>query len=254
MVDEGKVPARRVYVKIMRVQVFTAVVLLALGGPLRAEERCPGSGEGFSLAAVNVVACSTTVPSAVYKSPDGRKSILVSLTAEGDPRIDVVADRLRTRVPTAQWPSPSALWSPASSALFVNYSTGGSVGNFEVRVAYWEQRAATVIDPARAVIRDFLAHYPKCFVAETPNVAGVAWLGERRLLIAAEVLPHSNCDSMGTFATYEVALPSGTILQKHGQIESKKRFGHLLGPRLLDAEDRCIIDPKSCWVPMLHRK
>ena len=157
-------------------------------------------------------------------------------------------------MPYPVWPCPEVLWSPDSKAFLLNYSTGGLIGDFEVGVYYPSSGGLHTVDPSVAARRDFLAHYPKCFSPENPNLAGIAWLTESRILVAAEVHPHSNCDSMGMFATYEVDLPSGTIAHKHEQLESKRRFGHLLGQRLKDADDECVRHPRSCWIPALHKK
>ena len=72
-------------------------------------------------------------------------------------------------------------------------------------------------------------------------------------LVAAQVLPHSNCDAGGTFATYEVEVPSGTMRAKHSQLESKRLFPQLLGPELQNADDDCFTSPVSCRIPALHQ-
>jgi len=215
--------------------------------------RAESSGQrGYSLQATDIVGCTTQGPAKPYRSPDGTKELVVGPAAGGDPKIEVVLGGARLPVPYSSWPCPEALWSPGSSVFFLNYSSGGALGSFEVRAFYPSKEGVRVVDPTGAVRQDFLAHYPKCFSPETPNVAGVAWLSESRLLVAAQVLPHSNCDAMGTFATYEVEVPSGRVLSKHGQLDSKRLFGRLLGPELQNANDECFKSSDACRIPALH--
>lgn len=112
-----------------------------------------------------------------------------------------------------------------------------------------------MINPTISAQTDFLKHYPKCFDPEIPNLAGISWInGSKNLLIAAQILPHSNCDMMGTYSVYEIQLPSGKIIKKYTQLEAKKRFWNLLGPELRNADDECFTKPGSCQIPMLHGK
>ena len=76
--------------------------------------------------------------------------------------------------------------------------------------------------------------------------------GSSEILVAAETLPHSNCDNMGTFRAYLIRLPDGHILKSYGQIEAKKLFWKHLGAELRDADDDCILRPGSCDIPQLH--
>lgn len=156
-------------------------------------------------------------------------------------------------VDTAAWNCPEIGWSPTSDRFFVTYSDGGLVGAYKVS-AYrilagrWEH-----LDRGDYVQHDFLRGYPKCFDPETPNLFGVAWSSDgRRLLVAAQVRNHSNCDDMGTFKLYEVAVPGGTILHRYSQLEAKAAFYGVLGPGLRAADDACLTHPGSCHVPMLH--
>jgi hypothetical protein len=106
-----------------------------------------------------------------------------------------------------------------------------------------------------ALRRDFLGRYPKCFEPEEPNIAGIAWgRNSTRLLVAAEVLPHANCDNMGTFVLYEVAVPNGKIMHRWSQLAAKKSFRELLGPELQNANDQCFFRPRDCEIPALHRR
>jgi hypothetical protein len=88
----------------------------------------------------------------------------------------------------------------------------------------------------------------RCDYPEAPNVAGIAWLPNGNLLVAAEIVHHSNCDSYGTFAAYEMNAADARILREYDQIEAKRRFGPLLGWEIADAPDRCIVRPTACRV------
>jgi len=84
-------------------------------------------------------------------------------------------------------------------------------------------------------------------------VAAVKWLeSSRKLLVAAEIIGHTNCDSMGTFRGFVVDIPSGRVLRSYTQIEVKQLFGPDLAPWLRDTNDKCILDPPSCYVSTNH--
>lgn len=158
------------------------------------------------------------------------------------------------KVETGEWPCPEFGWSSDSSRVFATYSTGGGVGTFEVSACRVSDEAIDAVDLVSEVHRDALRHYPRCFAPEEPNIGAVAWSRDARsLLVAAQVLPHSNCDSAGTFTLYEVDAASGKILHRYRQPEAKKLFRNLSGPYLEDADDSCILRPGACQIPQLHR-
>jgi hypothetical protein len=213
----------------------------------------PGNGS-FSLAAQSTCgSAAATSPDEEVRSPDGKRHILVRSTNDTVLAFAVDEAGKKFPVPTEAWPCPEIGWSSASDLFFVNYSDGGAVGAYHVGVYRLSRGRLAAIPLASGVQRDFLRRYPKCFSPEEPNIAGIAWANNgKRLLVAAEVLPHSNCDNMGTFMLYEVAVPSGTIMRRYAQIEAKKSFYHLLGPELRAADDGCFSEPGSCRIPMLH--
>jgi hypothetical protein len=60
-------------------------------------------------------------------------------------------------------------------------------------------------------------------------VGGIGWLRNgRRILVAAEIVNHSVCDSPGTFAAYEVDVETLQITARYSQLEAKRRFAPLL--------------------------
>ena len=188
-----------------------------------------------------------------FPSPDGLKKIIVKEKPRSQPEVFVRVGEKEHLVEFSPWPCPEFQWAPDSKAFFLTYSDGGAVGNYEVLVYYPSKQGLKVLNPSSFVKKDFLSHYPRCLEPETPNFGGVTWLdNSRRLLVAAEVLPHSNCDMMGTFSLYEIEVPSGKIVKKYGQLEAKKVFGNMLGVELRNAEDRCFTEPGSCNIPQLH--
>jgi len=146
-------------------------------------------------------------------------------------------------------------WAPDSKAFFVTYSDGGAVGTYHTEVYYVEETGLRIEEPTGQVQKDFHSKPPVCFEPEDPNIAAITWVGSsRRLLVAAEILPHSICEGMGTFKAYEISLPEGKILRKYGQLKAKRLFWTHLGPELRNASDECILNPKSCEIPALHPK
>jgi hypothetical protein len=144
------------------------------------------------------------------------------------------------------------LWSPDSKALAVTTSNGSSNGVFNLFVFQIDNTAVKRID-ATQTVRKIFGHPVACAYAEPPNVAAVAWLeSSARLLVAAQILNHSICDSYGTFKLYELNVSDLTTAKTFDQIEAKRLFGPKLGVFLQHARDICITDPKSCEVPSNH--
>ena len=220
-----------------------------------AEWFAPHGNGRFSSAAQDVCAEPPSATAVDRLSPDRRRRITMRIGRDGGGMaVSAVDDAGReTAIDTAAWSCPEIGWSPTSDRFFVSYSDGGGVGTWHVsayRIAAgkWQR-----IELETAVRRDFLRGYPKCFEPETPNITGIAWARDgRRLLLAAQVLPHANCDDLGTFRLYEVAVPDGTIPRRVDQRNAKRSFGKLLGPELRAANDGCFTKPGSCNIPALH--
>jgi hypothetical protein len=212
-----------------------------------------GSGS-FSAVAQNACQGVKTPPADLKtRSPDGKIAIVVRSTKDDSQTFAVDKAGKQFTVPTAGWPCPEIGWSSASDRFFLNYSDGGNVGTFHVAVYHLAKGKLEAISLTQAVNRDFAERYPKCFRPETPNIVGIAWSKDAtRMLLAAQVLPHSNCDNMGTFMMYEVAVPNGAIIRRFSQAEAKTSFRKLLGSALQAADDGCFSEPGSCFIPMLH--
>jgi len=108
-------------------------------------------------------------------------------------------------------------WSSDSKGFFVTWSDGGTVGTWQTFVYLIEEGRVSRVNVSKEVERDFKKSY-ECFEAEAPNIAGLNWLhGSRRLLLVAEVPPHSSCPQMGLFAGYIVSVPGGKIIERLNQ-------------------------------------
>lgn len=139
------------------------------------------------------------------------------------------------------------VWAPRGDALMVTTSSGGLNGIYDLILVDRFRGVARERNVSNLVRRRF-GHPVRCAWPEPPNVAGVAWLPNGNMLVAAEIVHHSNCDSYGTFAAYELSPADGRIVRAYDQIEAKRRFGPLLGWEIADAPDRCVTHPSDCRV------
>lgn len=73
-------------------------------------------------------------------------------------------------------------------------------------------------------------------------------------LVAAQIIGHSVCDSNFTFKAYEIDLQTLTVEKTYDQLQAKQLFKSALGEWLLAAPDKCIRNPKECWVATNHPK
>jgi hypothetical protein len=186
-------------------------------------------------------------------SPDGSKRITIQPirepTSDATTVVTIEANGRSYATEIGSWVNAEVAWSPDSKAFFVTYSDGGNVGTYHVKVFYVTPTGLNIIEP---VPNGRTLWIPKCFDAERPNVAAIGWSKDSsRLLIVVQVPPHSSCASMGTFRSYEIALPRGTVVAKHDQIASKKIFAAGLGNELRDADDNCTKQQTGCMPPGL---
>jgi hypothetical protein len=215
----------------------------------------PGNGR-FSAVTQNVCKVQGTGPHADIWSPNHLRKITTRPSPEGDTAMFAVDENRREfAINSDGWPCPEVGWSPTSNLFFVTYSDGGAVGTYHVSAYRFSEGSLIKIDPTPAVRRDFQKRYPKCFSPEEPNIAGIAWSADStKLLVAAEVLPHANCDDMGTFALYAVTIPDGKVIDRIPQVAAKASLHDALGPELRGADDRCLLQPGSCQIPALHQQ
>jgi hypothetical protein len=216
----------------------------------------PHGNGNFSAAAQNVCRVSSSASGHEIWSPNHLRQIVTRPSADGDTTLlsAVDGDGHEFAVETEAWSCPEIGWSPTSALFFVTYSDGGAIGTYHVSVYRISAGRMEKIDLTGAVRRDFQRHYPKCDSPEEPNIAGVAWSADStKLLVAAQVLPHSNCDNMGTFNLYTVAVSNGRIIDRIPQLAAKASLYGVLGQELRAAEDGCFLNTGSCWIPALHQ-
>lgn len=144
------------------------------------------------------------------------------------------------------------LWSPDSKAFFVTTSNGGANGDYHLFVIDTFDGQLQSRDITGKIYQEF-GHPFRCGWEESPNVAGIGWVGRtHHLWVAAEVISHSNCDSFGTFKAYEVDPATMTIVRTLDQLEAKRALESMLGEELQNATDECIRKPESCYVSTNH--
>jgi hypothetical protein len=147
------------------------------------------------------------------------------------------------------------LWNADSTGFAVTGSSEGANGRYHTSSFSLRNDHLVQVPLTRTVERAF-GHPMKCGWPEAPNVSAVKWLDHRRLLVAAQIVNHSNCDCFGTFKGYVVDVLDRSVLRAYDQLQVKERFHSDLGPWLQDANDDWVRNPKSCYVaenhPALH--
>jgi hypothetical protein len=238
--------------------VFTWMLYLqAHAGPATeiAGWSTPHGNGNFSVGAQNVCNERRAESEAEILSPNHKRKIVTRRSSEGDTTlfaIDEVGHEFA--IETDGWSCPEIGWSATSTLFFVTYSDGGAVGTYHASTYRISGGRMEKLDLTGAVQRDFQRRYPKCFSPEEPNIAGVTWSADStKLLVAAQVLPHANCDNMGTFNLYAVAVSNGRITNRIPQPAAKLSFHGVLGQELRDADDGCFSQVGSCWIPALHQ-
>jgi hypothetical protein len=193
----------------------------------------------------------------VVHSPDGRSSVEatdVPDSTSGDDHVflDVSGALGRLHVTLGPGVGSELLWAPDSHAFFVTTSDEGANGSYRLLIVGDFSGRLESRDVTSLIYKTF-GHPVRCGWPEVPNVGGVGWLrGTRNILVAAEIVNHSNCDSFGTFRVYEVDPEKMSVIKSYGQLEAKQKFGDFLGDELKAAPDICIRDPKSCYVSTNH--
>jgi len=218
-----------------------------------------GSADGFYARAAQPIweriAGAINRPPLRVKSPDGATTVSVRyVERKGEPAVTLqVAGRMGSgHVGIGPGVGSELLWAPDSRAFAVTTSDQGANGHFRTVVFARGVRGLQVRDLSPLIVRAF-GHPVKCGWPEEPNVAVLKWWdGSSRLIVVGEIVAHSNCDSFGTFRAYEVDWRSMRIVRSYDQLAAKKLFGAAMGIELRNAPDRCIRQPRSCWVSTNH--
>lgn len=190
-------------------------------------------------------------------APDGKTAVsLRSLPPEPKTdfplsvTVDTGGKKLRSKIFFGL--NTEVLWSSDSKAFAVSGSSEGANGQYWTEV-FLLQPDRLVAVPLAQTIRTAFGHPVKCGWPEYPNVAAVTWIEpSKKILVAAEIIHHSNCDSFGTFKAYEVDLSTKSVTKTYNQLEAKRLFGKELGTELADSRDNCIRHPKRCYVAANH--
>jgi hypothetical protein len=144
------------------------------------------------------------------------------------------------------------LWSPDEAAVAVTASEGGAIGLFDTYVIR-SAGGRMIVDNLSPLIRRAFGHPVRCDSPEKPNVAAIKFLPDSRyIILAAQIMGHSNCDSFGTFKAYLVDIDRSSIRRSYNQLTAKQMFAEDIGVELRDAPDECIKTPKACWVSTNH--
>ena len=216
----------------------------------------PASAGSFSARAIGLQDVMGSGRSRTVASPDGKSSVVARWY--DDPRGSYVLLRTSGVIGSctfriADSPNSEILWAANSSAFFVTVNTGGIVGGFDLHVIgrFGGKLASRDLTP---LVRRTFGRPVHCEEAEFPNVAGVTWTTPRRVLVAAEIQPHSVCDSPGTFKAYEVDPYRMKVMRWYGQLAVKARFADAIGLELKGADDDCVRRPLKCHVIRLPRR
>ncbi|MGZ3275421.1 MAG: hypothetical protein ACXU82_16150 [Caulobacteraceae bacterium] len=184
-------------------------------------------------------------------SPDGRSRVIVQYGDDRGMTIRTAGAIGKLSFATDAYVASELTWSPDSKAFFITGSDGGAVGDFHLLIVDRFADGLAMRDASKAIYSAF-GHPVKCDAPEAPNVGGIKWLPGHRVLVAAEILPHSVCDSTGTFKAYELDPGTMKVGRRYGQLEAKKLFGPDLGQELTAADDECVKKPTSCYVSTNH--
>lgn len=174
-------------------------------------------------------------------SPDGKKLVSVRLL---DDNADNFPSEVTVRTPVGTLRSriqfglnAQVLWSEDSKAFAITGSPDGGNGQYQTDAFYLRSQRLVRV-PLTPLIERAFGHPVKCGWPEAPNVVALKWLeGSRALLMAAQIINHSNCDSFATFNGFVVDPSSLRVVKRYDQIEVKRIFRADLGPWLRDADD-----------------
>jgi hypothetical protein len=189
-------------------------------------------------------------------SPDGKSAVsLQNLDSDADDFPTQVTVRTAQSTLTGRINfglNAEVLWSPDSRAFTITGSSEGAMGQYHTNVfIVGKNRLITI--PLTQLIEAAFGHPVKCGWSEVPNVAAVKWLnGSSTLLLAAQIIPHSNCDSFGTFKGFVVDLRTKRVVRGFDQLKVKRLYGSDLAKELSSADDKCIRTPQSCFVSTNH--
>lgn len=137
------------------------------------------------------------------------------------------------------------LWSTTSDALAITKSDAGIVGTYRV-VAVWSREDQVNALDISSLVYPVFGDAGECDTPERPNVAAITWLGEARILVAAQVPNYSSCRKMGAFKLLDIDLEQMRVVATYGQQEGVLKFRDRLGPLLLKLHANCEKNEQFC--------
>ncbi len=137
------------------------------------------------------------------------------------------------------------LWSTNSDALAITKSDAGIVGTYRV-VAVWRREDQVNALDISSLVYPVFGDAGECDTPERPNVAAVTWLGEAKILVAAQVPNHSSCRKMGAYKLFDIDLEQMRVVATYGEREGVLKFGNYLGPLLLTLARECEKNEQFC--------
>jgi hypothetical protein len=230
-------------------RIVVVVGLLFLGVPIAL---CQTSGQSsredtpiYSSKAIPIYQWGAKVKAAT--SPDGKKKVSIEILddkAEDFPAKVTVATEQGNLFATIRFGlGTEVLWSPDSLAFALTGSCCSGNGQYETNVFYVQEKRLVKVE-LTTLVENAFGHPVRCAWTESPNVAALKWLiPSKELLVAAEIIHHSNCDSFGTFKAYAVDLQTFRVVKVLNQLEAKRLYHDDLGEELLQSDDVCILHP-----------
>jgi hypothetical protein len=196
------------------------------------------------------------VAGAEAASPDGKITVILrNFNGDADDFPTQIAVHAASSVLTGRINfglNAEVLWSPDSKAFTITGSSEGATGQYHTDV-FIVGNDRLIHIPLTNLIERAFGHPVKCGWPEVPNVVAVKWLkGSSTVLLAAEIIPHTNCDSMGTFKGFVVDIQTKHVLRVLDQLKVKRLYGSDLADMLKGANDECLITPRSCFVSTNH--
>jgi hypothetical protein len=189
----------------------------------------------------------------IIKAPDHQSTVraIYSETTDSDVKLEVSGRIGSGTVDLGPGVASELLWKPDGSAFLVTTSDEGANGSYRTIFIFHDTNGLSTWDLTGLISKAF-GQPVRCDVPEAPNVGGVGFTPSGNLLIAAQIVDHSVCDSAGTFVIYEVNPDTRQVVKRFGQLEAKRAFHNQLGQFLLYADDECLRHPKSCYVSTNH--
>jgi hypothetical protein len=192
----------------------------------------PASGGLFARQATGVADIAGSPRPKTVTAPNGRSRAVARFsdwsTDDSDDHLTVFLGGDDHRFPAG--PNAELLWSPDSAALAVTADEGGAAGSYALTILVKKEKGRhwREVEVTEKVVRLFTPHM-RCDDDETPNVAALGWISGQRLLVMAQVPPHSSCRNMGRYAGYIVDTVTGEPLMDVSSKLLRTRYRAMLG-------------------------